>query len=47
MLISVQTFFGKPTRNKDLILLQPIRQLDPYEENEVKGTRMPDYSKVV
>ena len=24
----------------------PRRQLDPYEENEVKGTRMPDYSKV-
>lgn len=24
----------------------PRRQLDPYEENEVKGTRIPDYSKV-
>ena len=23
-----------------------MRQLDPYEENEVKGTRMPDWSKV-
>ena len=22
------------------------RQLDPYEENEVKGTRMPDYTKL-
>ena len=25
---------------------KPRRQLDPYEENEVKGTRMPDWSKV-
>lgn len=27
-------------------MLQPQRQLDPYEENEVKGTRMPDYTKL-
>lgn len=26
--------------------MQPKRQLDPYEENDVKGTRMPDYSIV-
>ena len=25
---------------------QPQRQLDPYDENEVKGTRMPDYTKL-
>jgi len=24
----------------------PRRQLDPYEENDVKGTRIPEYSKV-
>ena len=24
----------------------PQRQLDPYEENEVKGTRMPEYTKL-
>jgi len=27
-------------------MIVPLRQLDPYEENEVKGTRMPDYSRV-
>jgi len=27
-------------------MIYPQRQLDPYEENEVKGTRMPDYSKL-
>ena len=27
-------------------MLHPQRQLDPYEENEVKGTRMPDYTKL-
>ena len=25
-------------------MMKPQRQLDPYEENEVKGTRMPKYS---
>lgn len=25
-------------------MLTPQKQLDPYEENEVKGTRMPEYS---
>lgn len=28
------------------MLVNPHRQLDPYEENEVKGTRMPDYTKL-
>lgn len=27
-------------------MIYPQRQLDPYEENEVKGTRMPDYTKL-
>ena len=27
-------------------MIYPQRQLDPYDENEVKGTRMPDYSKL-
>ena len=27
-------------------MLTPQRQLDPYEENDVKGTRMPEYAKV-
>ena len=26
------------------MLLHPQRQLDPFEDNEVKGTRMPDYT---
>lgn len=38
--------FDKPFRNKEIIAHNPRRQLDPYEENDVKGTRMPDYSKV-
>jgi hypothetical protein len=38
--------FDKPFRNKEIIAHQPRRQLDPYEENEVKGTRMPDYSSL-
>lgn len=38
--------FDKPFRQKQIIAHVPHRQLDPYEENEVKGTRMPDYSKV-
>lgn len=27
--------------------MQPKKQLDPYIENEVKGTRMPDYTSVI
>jgi len=27
-------------------MIHPQRQLDPYDENEVKGTRMPDYTKL-
>jgi len=38
--------FDKPFRNKEIIAHNPRRQLDPYEENDVKGTRMPDWSKV-
>ena len=40
----MKEFFSKPFRNKTDIAHAPKRQLDPYEENEVKGTRMPDYS---
>ena len=25
----------------------PMRQLDPYEENDVKGTRMPEYTQLI
>ena len=42
----LKQFFVKPCKNKEPALITPQRQLDPYEENEVKGTRMPDYSKV-
>jgi hypothetical protein len=28
------------------VLIKPRRELDPYEMNEIKGTRMPDYSGV-
>ena len=27
-------------------MLPPERRLDPYEENEVKGTRMPEYTSL-
>lgn len=26
--------------------MTPKREIDPYIENEIKGTRMPDYAKV-
>ena len=26
--------------------MQPKREMDPYQQNEYKGTRMPDYSKL-
>jgi hypothetical protein len=42
----LKEFFSKPYRHKTDIAHAPRRQLDPYEENEIKGTRMPDYSKV-
>jgi hypothetical protein len=42
----LQEYFDKPFRKKQYFVVQPRRQLDPYEENEVKGTRMPDYAKV-
>ena len=42
----VKEYFDKPFRMKSDVAHKPRRQLDPYEENEVKGTRMPDWSKV-
>jgi len=39
-------YFDKPFRRKTDIAHIPRRQLDPYEDNEFKGTRMPEYSKV-
>lgn len=42
----IQQYFDKDFKNKQNILVHPQRQLDPYEENEVKGTRMPDYTKL-
>ena len=39
-------YFDKDAKNTQQVLLNPQRQLDPYEENEVKGTRMPDYTKM-
>jgi hypothetical protein len=43
---SLQTFFGKKRASNEPVAIMPKRQLDPYEENEVKGTRWPDYSMV-
>jgi len=39
-----RSYFEKPFRQKQTVVLTPQKQLDPYEENDVKGTRMPDYS---
>lgn len=39
-------YFDKDFKNKQNVFINPQRQLDPYEENEVKGTRMPDYTKL-
>lgn len=39
-------YFDKDFKNKQNVMINPQRQLDPYDENEVKGTRMPDYSKL-
>ena len=44
--LSIKQYFDKDFKNKQGVLLHPQRQLDPYEENEVKGTRMPDYTKL-
>ena len=42
----MQLYFQKPFRQNDARLLTPEKQLNTFEENEVKGTRMPDYSSV-
>lgn len=39
-------YFDKPFRRKTDTAHPPRRQLDPYEENEVKGVRIPEYSKL-
>jgi hypothetical protein len=39
-------FFDKQFRQPQSNAIRPKRELDPYEQNEFKGTRMPDYSKV-
>ncbi len=31
---------------KEIRAMQPVKMLDPYEMNTVKGTRMPDWSVV-
>lgn len=42
--IHYKQFFDKSTRAKQPIHIKPKREMDPYEMNEFKGTRMPDYS---
>lgn len=32
---------------KEQILMRPKKTMDPYDQNTLKGTRMPDYSKVI
>lgn len=44
--LTSQQYFDKPFKRKVDIAHRPKKLLDPYEENEVKGTRIPDYSTV-
>lgn len=39
-------YFDKQFQSKQPVLVKPKREPDPYEMNEIKGTRMPDYSGV-
>lgn len=39
-------YFDKGFKSKQPYLIKPKRELDPYELNEFKGTRMPDYSQM-
>ena len=39
-------YFDKDFRNRDKPLVPNKRELDPFEANEVKGTRMPKYTKL-
>lgn len=42
----MQTYFEKPHRSKQEVALRPQKDIDPYIQNEIKGTRMPEYSKL-
>lgn len=44
--IYYKQLFGKDSRLAFKEMIVPKREMDPYDENEVKGTRMPDYSKL-
>ena len=41
-----KTYFDKEFRRVDKPFLLPKRELDPYDVNEIKGTRMPNYTKL-
>ena len=41
-----QQYFGKDFKGVDRVMINPQRTIDPYDENEVKGTRMPEYTKL-
>jgi hypothetical protein len=45
-LIFFKAYFEKGHRQTEERALTPHKCPDPYEENEIKGTRMPDYAKV-
>ena len=38
-------YFDKNFRDTDRVLMSPQRTYDPYQQNDIKGTRMPDYSR--
>ena len=39
-------YFDKPYRLPQNIALKPRKEIDPYIQNEITGTRMPPHSKV-
>ena len=42
----LQQYFDKDFKLVDKAMINPKRTMDPYDENEAKGTRMPDYTKL-
>jgi hypothetical protein len=45
--IHFKQLFDKPFQQKQIIAMRPERSQDPCELNEIKGTRMPEWSSLV
>lgn len=42
--IFYKQYFDKPHKQKAVVAHKPEKTLDPYEENTIRGTRMPPWS---